>query len=181
MAADEAGTFAELSALRRELIDRKIAEHGGCTVKLMGDGAWSSPPAWYTLLECAVLFRWLWASATPRNRKTGGSSFGSVSTLATLSLRGRYLRRWCQCSSEGLSPWPSRAAFASPLSARARLTKRQSVFGPWRADRKEHSTSDLRSLRFVGGHVIGNSAGGQRFRSHRKHNDLQSPCCHLQT
>ena len=39
MAADEAGTLAELSALRRELIDPKIAEHGGRTVKLMGDGA----------------------------------------------------------------------------------------------------------------------------------------------
>ena len=45
MAADEAGTLAELGAIRRELIDPKIAEHGGRTVKLMGDGALSSP-AW---------------------------------------------------------------------------------------------------------------------------------------
>jgi adenylate cyclase len=34
MAADEAGTLAELSALRKELIDPRISEHGGRTVKL---------------------------------------------------------------------------------------------------------------------------------------------------
>ncbi len=35
---DEEGTLARLKALRRELIDPKIAEHGGRIVKLMGDG-----------------------------------------------------------------------------------------------------------------------------------------------
>jgi adenylate cyclase len=36
--ADEERTLARLKALRRELIDPKIAEHGGRIVKLMGDG-----------------------------------------------------------------------------------------------------------------------------------------------
>ncbi|MDH3690688.1 MAG: adenylate/guanylate cyclase domain-containing protein [Gammaproteobacteria bacterium] len=38
MAADEAGTLAQLKALRKELIDPKTAEYGGRVVKLMGDG-----------------------------------------------------------------------------------------------------------------------------------------------
>jgi adenylate cyclase len=39
MAVDEVGTLAALKAHRKELIDPKIAEHGGRIVKLMGDGA----------------------------------------------------------------------------------------------------------------------------------------------
>ena len=54
MAADEAGTLAELSALRKELIDPKIAEHGGRTVKLMGDGALVEFASVVDALECAV-------------------------------------------------------------------------------------------------------------------------------
>ncbi len=38
MAGDEAGTFAQLKAHRRELIEPKTAEHHGRVVKLMGDG-----------------------------------------------------------------------------------------------------------------------------------------------
>ena len=38
MGIDEAGTLARLKALRRELIDPKIAVHFGRVVKLMGDG-----------------------------------------------------------------------------------------------------------------------------------------------
>jgi TolB-like protein/Flp pilus assembly protein TadD len=54
MAADEAGTLAELGAIRRELIDPKIAEHGGRTVKLMGDGALVEFASVVDALECAV-------------------------------------------------------------------------------------------------------------------------------
>jgi adenylate cyclase len=54
MAADEAGTLAELSALRKELIDPKIAEYGGRTVKLMGDGALVEFASVVDALECAV-------------------------------------------------------------------------------------------------------------------------------
>ncbi len=38
MEADEAGTLAQLKAVRKELIDPKIAEHGGRIVKTTGDG-----------------------------------------------------------------------------------------------------------------------------------------------
>ncbi len=38
MAADEAGTLAQLKTHRKEIIEPKAAEYGGRTVKLMGDG-----------------------------------------------------------------------------------------------------------------------------------------------
>ena len=38
MAADEAGTLAQLKAHRKELIEPKTAEHRGRLVKLIGDG-----------------------------------------------------------------------------------------------------------------------------------------------
>src|SRR5262245_66041463 len=38
MGRDESGTLAALKAHRRELIDPKIAEHGGRIVKTTGDG-----------------------------------------------------------------------------------------------------------------------------------------------
>ena len=48
MGRDESGTLATLDGHLRELIDPKIAEHGGRTVKSMGD-EWvgsSCPEAW---------------------------------------------------------------------------------------------------------------------------------------
>jgi TolB-like protein/class 3 adenylate cyclase len=39
MAADEVGTLARITELRKELIEPKLAEYHGRTVKLMGDGA----------------------------------------------------------------------------------------------------------------------------------------------
>jgi len=54
MAANEAGTLAELGALRKELIDPNIIEHGGRTVKLMGDGALVEFASVVDALECAV-------------------------------------------------------------------------------------------------------------------------------
>ncbi len=54
MAADEAGTLAELNALRQEVIDPKIGEHGGRIVKLMGDGALVEFASVVDAVECAV-------------------------------------------------------------------------------------------------------------------------------
>jgi class 3 adenylate cyclase len=47
MGADEEGTLERLKALRRELLDPKIAEHHGRIVKTTGDGmlAYQPPPA----------------------------------------------------------------------------------------------------------------------------------------
>ena len=54
MEADEAGTLAALRAHRKEVIDPKIAEHGGRTVKLMGDGALVEFVSVVDAVECAV-------------------------------------------------------------------------------------------------------------------------------
>ena len=54
MAVDEAGTLARQNALRRELIDPKIAEYGGHLVKATGDGVLVEFPSVVDALRCAV-------------------------------------------------------------------------------------------------------------------------------
>ena len=54
MGQDEAGTLARLKALRRELIDPKIAEHKGRIVKTTGDGLLIEFPSVVEAVACAV-------------------------------------------------------------------------------------------------------------------------------
>ena len=54
MGVDEEGTLAALKACRRELIDPKIAEHRGRTVKLTGDGALVEFASAVDAVRCAV-------------------------------------------------------------------------------------------------------------------------------
>jgi adenylate cyclase len=54
MAVDEAGTLTRQNALRRELIDPKIAEYGGHLVKSTGDGVLVEFPSVVDALRCAV-------------------------------------------------------------------------------------------------------------------------------
>ena len=54
MAADEAGTHARLKALRKDLIEPKIAEHRGRMVKLTGDGALVEFQSVLDAVACAV-------------------------------------------------------------------------------------------------------------------------------
>ncbi len=54
MDADEAGTFAQLKAHRKELLEPKITEHGGHIVKLMGDGVLVEFPSVVEAVQCAV-------------------------------------------------------------------------------------------------------------------------------
>ena len=54
MGRDESGTLAALKAHLRELIDPKIAEHGGRTVKSMGDGLLLEFPSVVDAVRCAV-------------------------------------------------------------------------------------------------------------------------------
>jgi adenylate cyclase len=52
--ADETGTLAQLKALRKELIDPKIAEHQGRIVKTTGDGMLIEFASVVDALQCAV-------------------------------------------------------------------------------------------------------------------------------
>jgi adenylate cyclase len=54
MGADEAGTLERLKALRRELVQPKIAERSGRIVKLMGDGLLAEFPSVVEAVLCAV-------------------------------------------------------------------------------------------------------------------------------
>ena len=57
MGADEEGTHERLKAHLRELIDRKIAEHRGRTVKNTGDGLLAEFPSVVDAVRCAVEFQ----------------------------------------------------------------------------------------------------------------------------
>ncbi len=54
MGRDEAGTLARLNALRRELIDPKVAEHKGRIVKTTGDGLLIEFPSVVEAVACAL-------------------------------------------------------------------------------------------------------------------------------
>jgi adenylate cyclase len=54
MEADEAGTLGALKALRRELIDPRMATYGGRIAKLMGDGMLAEFPSVVDALACAI-------------------------------------------------------------------------------------------------------------------------------
>src|SRR5262249_59384241 len=52
--ADEEGTLARLKAHRRELIDRKLAEHQGRLVKTTGDGVLAEFASPVKAVRCAI-------------------------------------------------------------------------------------------------------------------------------
>ena len=54
MGADEEGTHAALSALRREVTEPNIAEHRGRIVKTTGDGFLAEFPSIVDAVRCAV-------------------------------------------------------------------------------------------------------------------------------
>ena len=54
MGADEEGTLERLKALRRELVDPKIAEHHGRIVKTTGDGLLAEFASIVDAVRCAA-------------------------------------------------------------------------------------------------------------------------------
>ena len=54
MGADEEGTLERLKALRRELVDPKVAEHHGRIVKVTGDGVLVAFSSVVDAVRCAV-------------------------------------------------------------------------------------------------------------------------------
>jgi adenylate cyclase len=71
---DEAGTLSRLRAIRAEVIDPAIAAHNGRLVKTTGDGFLVEYGSVVDALRSAAEIQW--PSATPRCRKTSGSSSG---------------------------------------------------------------------------------------------------------
>src|SRR5215470_1831549 len=54
MGADESGTLAALKAIRRELVDPRIAEHHGRIVKTTGDGLLLEFASVVDAVRCAI-------------------------------------------------------------------------------------------------------------------------------
>ena len=90
MGADETGTLAALRTHRSELIDPKIAEHGGRIVKAMGDGLLLEFPSVVNATQCAIEVQ---EGMADRNKEAPRGCAAShselVSTWATSSLRGK--------------------------------------------------------------------------------------------
>src|SRR4051794_9943920 len=54
LAADEAGTVDSLRALRRDIVDPLLAQHGGRIFKTTGDGLMAEFPSAVQALRCAI-------------------------------------------------------------------------------------------------------------------------------
>jgi adenylate cyclase len=82
MGVGEEGTLERLKALRRELLDPKIAEHHGRIVKTTGDGLLVGLPA--SSMRCAARSRCSrrCPSGTPVSRRTIASNCASASISA---------------------------------------------------------------------------------------------------
>jgi adenylate cyclase len=83
MGADEEGTLERLKALRRELLDPKIAGHHGRIVKTTGDGLLVEFASVVDAVRCAVAVQQACLSGTPVSRRTTASSCASASISAT--------------------------------------------------------------------------------------------------
>src|ERR1700720_2585729 len=77
MGADEEGTLERLKALRRELLDPKIAEHHGRIVKTTGDGMLVEFASVVDAVRCAVAVQ----QAMPERN----TSVGAVSERTALT------------------------------------------------------------------------------------------------
>jgi adenylate cyclase len=80
--ADEEGTHERLKAHFRELVDPKIKEHRGRTVKNTGDGMLVEFPSVVDAMRCAVEVQREMDAAMPMSRRNGGLSSASASTSA---------------------------------------------------------------------------------------------------
>jgi class 3 adenylate cyclase len=129
MGADEEGTLTRLKALRRELIDRKIATHRGRLVKTTGDGLLVEFASVVDALRCATEVQQAMAGrnagSPPRNvlnsalvsikaisswRRATSLVTGSTSLLASKPWRSRpasVSRRECRRTPPASSTWRS--------------------------------------------------------------------------
>ena len=75
MGADEEGTLERLKALRRELLDPKIAEHKGRIVKTTGDGLLVEFASVVDAVRCAVEVQQAMAERNTGSRRTSRIEF----------------------------------------------------------------------------------------------------------
>ena len=83
MGADEEGTLERLKALRRELLDPKIAEHKGRIVKTTGDGLLVEFASVVDAVRCAVAVQQAMSERNTGVARRAVSSCASASISAT--------------------------------------------------------------------------------------------------
>src|SRR2546423_4736679 len=114
MGADEEGTLERLKALRREIVDPKIAEHHGRIVKTTGDGLLVEFASVVDAVRCAVAVQQAMperntdAAADNRIELRIGINLGDVIVEATTSMAT------ASTSPRGSKPWPMPAGGSSP-------------------------------------------------------------------
>ena len=83
MGEDEERTLERLKALRRELVDPKIAEHKGRIVKTTGDGVLVEFASVVDAVRCAVEVQRRYLNVTRVSRRTTASNCASASIWGT--------------------------------------------------------------------------------------------------
>jgi class 3 adenylate cyclase len=83
MGADEEGTLGRLKRLRAELVNPKIAEHGGRVIKTTGDGLLLEFSSVVGAVRCVVQVRTAIALPMLTCRRTAALSSASASTSVT--------------------------------------------------------------------------------------------------
>jgi len=83
MGVDEEGTHERLKAHRQQLIDPKIAEHHGRTVKNTGDGFLAEFASVVDAVRCAAEIQRGMADRNANVPPENGSTFASASISAT--------------------------------------------------------------------------------------------------
>jgi hypothetical protein len=110
--ADEEGTLSRLKALRAEVIDPKIAEHHGRSVKTSGDGLLVEFASVVGALRCAAEIQAAAAETMRRCRQTSASNCVSASMSATSWSRTATYLVTASTSPPGSKAWSSLAVFA---------------------------------------------------------------------
>ena len=120
MGADEEGTLERLKALRRELIDPKLAEHHGRIVKTTGDGLLVEFASVVDAVRCAVTVQ----HAMPE-RNTGVAADTRIELRIGINL-GDVIVEGDDLYGDGVNiageskPWPMPAECSSPIRSMTR-------------------------------------------------------------
>jgi class 3 adenylate cyclase len=80
MGENEEGTHERLKAHLRELVEPKIREHRGCTVKNTGDSFLAEFPSIVDAVRCPWRSSAEWPTESPRCPRSAGSGSASAST-----------------------------------------------------------------------------------------------------
>jgi hypothetical protein len=139
LGADEEGTLERLKALRRELLDPKIAEHHGRIVKTTGDGLLVEFASVVDAVRCAVEVQQGMAA-----RNSGVEADNRIElcigiNLGEVIVEGDDLYGDASTSPRGSKLWPTSAGCSSPIRSTKMFATGCPLFSRiWRAAAQKH-------------------------------------------